>query len=197
MTLFDLIAVLILAVSALIGFVRGASREVMTVFAFVVAAVVSIFALRFSGPLARNLIDPDWAANAAAVLVVFVLAYIAARMAGSGLTRRLHNTHALGTADRVTGVGFGLLRGLIMLGVFHLVFHAATPPDRVPQWMSGAALYPLADESANALKKLAPEGSAVANRIAPTLERAVRDGTAPDAGTPQTEIGDDPVETTR
>ena len=34
MTLFDFIAILILAVSAVIGFVRGAAREVMTVLAF-------------------------------------------------------------------------------------------------------------------------------------------------------------------
>ena len=51
MTLFDFIAILILAVSGIVGFVRGATREVMTVLAFILAVLISIFALRFTGPI--------------------------------------------------------------------------------------------------------------------------------------------------
>lgn len=176
MTLFDFIAILILGVSAFVGFVRGATREVMTVLAFVVAALLAVFALRLTGPLARHMISPDWAANAAAVVIVFVAAYIALRILGAGLTRRIHNTEALGTVDRAIGVGFGLIRGLVLLGVFNLVFNLATPPERVPHWISGAALYPLSGACATALRALAPEGSAMADRFGPAIERAVKDG---------------------
>jgi membrane protein required for colicin V production len=176
MTLFDVIAILILLVSAVIGLVRGALREVLTVFAFVLAVLAAIFALRFTGPIARQAIDPDWAGNAAAVLIVFVAAYLLIRVLGSGLTNKIHQTEALGTLDRVIGLGFGLVRGLVVLGVFHLVFHAATPPDRVPHWISDAALYPLSETCAKALRKLAPEGSAVAGQLGPHLEKAVREG---------------------
>ncbi len=178
MTLFDLIVILILAVSSVIGLVRGAVREVITVFAFVLALVIAIFALRFTGPLARQAIDPDWAATFAAVLVVLVAAYILIRVMGAGLTRQVRQMQTLGTLDRVAGLGFGLVRGLAVLGVFHLVFHIATPPDRVPRWISGAALYPLTRTCAKALQKLAPEGSAVAGKLGPHLEKAVREGAA-------------------
>ncbi|MEJ0067131.1 MAG: hypothetical protein WDM85_18385 [Caulobacteraceae bacterium] len=57
----------------------------------------------------------------------------------------------------MVGVGFGLLRGLILLGVFYLVFHAATPPERVPHWIKDAALYPLAGFAGNALMGLEPK----------------------------------------
>jgi membrane protein required for colicin V production len=60
--------------------------------------------------------------------------------------------------------------------VFYLVFNAATPPERVPRWISHAALYPLAKLSATGLRALAPEGSAVADRLGPSLEKAVREG---------------------
>ena len=71
------------------------------------------------------------------------------------------------------------------LGVFHLVFHAATPADRVPQWISNAALYPLSKTCAKALSKLAPEGSAVAGKLGPQLEEAVRRGASdPESGGP-------------
>lgn len=176
MTPFDFIAVLVLAVSALVGFIRGATREVMTVLAFTLAVVIAIFALRFSGPLFRSSINPDWAANALAMLVVFAAAYILLRVIGASLTRGIHNTRALGTLDRVIGVGFGLIRGLVLLGVFNLAFNAATPPERVPRWITEAALYPLSSFSARLLVALAPQGSAVAGRVAPVLEDAVKEG---------------------
>jgi membrane protein required for colicin V production len=175
MSLFDVIILLILACSALIGFVRGALREVMTVLAFVGAVAAALFALRVTGPLARQIMDPDWAGTVAALLIVFVAVYILIRVAGAGLQNRVHQT-ALGSVDRTIGLGFGLLRGLVAIGVFHLVFHAATPADRVPQWISDAALYPLSKTCAKALSQLAPEGSAVAGRLGPHLGDAVRKG---------------------
>lgn len=176
MTLFDLIAILILGVSALVGFVRGATREMMTVVAFILAILISIFALRFVGPIFRHSIHPDWLGNTLAIVIVFIAAYIVVRVIGGALTRGIHKTQTLGTADRIIGVGFGLVRALVLLGVFFLVFNAATPRERVPHWISGAALYPLAQGSAKVMSALAPEGSAMAGKVAPALEAAVRDG---------------------
>ena len=76
------------------------------------------------------------------------------------------------------GVGFGVVRALVLLGVFYLVFNAATPPERVPAWIKDATLYPLASFSAKALMALAPQGSAVVGRAVPALEDAVRDGSS-------------------
>jgi membrane protein required for colicin V production len=172
MTLFDLIAILILGLSALIGFVRGATREVMTVLAFILAVLASIYALPFTGPILRRSIDTAWLANALAIIIVFVAAFIVIRLVGYVLTRKLHNVHALGTLDRLVGLGFGIVRAIVLLGVFYMVFNAATPPERVPAWIKDATLYPLASFSAKALMALAPQGSAVA----PAIEQVVRGG---------------------
>ena len=111
MTLFDIVAITMLLVSALIGLVRGALREMMTVIAFIGAVLAAIFSLGFTGPIARKAVNPDWAGNAAAILVVFVACYIVIRVLGSGLQNRVHQTQALGTLDRTIGVGFGLIEG--------------------------------------------------------------------------------------
>ena len=50
MTLFDLIALSVILVSAGIGFVRGAVREVMTILAFVLAALIAAYGLKLTGP---------------------------------------------------------------------------------------------------------------------------------------------------
>ena len=183
MTLFDLIVVLVLLVSGAIGFMRGAAREVVTVLAFIVAVVIAVVGLRISGPIARHAIHPNVIANAVAILVVFAAAYILMRGLGLKLAERIQHTETLGMFDRTIGVGFGLVRGLVLLGMFYVIFNAATPADRVPSWIKGAAFYPLSGAAGHMLMALAPKGSAVAGKVAPVLEDAVRDGTG-DKGAP-------------
>lgn len=176
MTPFDIIAGLILLVSGLVGFARGASRELTSALSFIAAAILALLSLRVTGPLFRGLMDPDWAATAAAILVTFVIAFVLLRIAGAALTRTLHADGALGMLDRLMGLAFGLVRGLVVLGVFNLVFNMATPPDRVPSWVSKSALYPLSTASAKVLKVFAPKGAGLAGRLAPAIEDAVHDG---------------------
>ena len=182
MTQFDLIAILILGVSGLIGFARGAMRELTTVIAFVLAVAIALLSLRLTGPFARHWLHPAWVANVSALLAGFLVSYIAIRIAGAGLTRSVHEVHALGGVDRVVGLGIGLIRGFVILGVFQMVFSAATPRERMPQWISQAALYPAASDTAQALKALEPGGLAVAGKLAPTLKEAVTEDGQDDNG---------------
>ncbi len=177
MTLFDIIAVVVLGVSVLTGLARGALREVSTVVAFVGAAFFSLFALRFTGPLAAKSVHPVWAANAVAVVLVFIAVYLILRLIGTNLTRSVHNTQVLGTFDRLVGAGFGMVRGLVLLGIFSLLFETATPGDKMPQWVSKSALYPLARVGGQTLKGIAPKGFAAASYLTPALKKVVGAGT--------------------
>jgi membrane protein required for colicin V production len=172
-TLFDGIALLVLVISGLVGFSRGAVREMVTVLAFGLAALASVMTMPLAGSIARKTVHPDWAANALAVVVVFVVVYILLRLAGSWVTAKLHSQAALGTLDRLIGLGFGVIRALIFLGVFYLVFNAATPPELTPRWIADARLLPVAQGSADMIQAMAPRGMKAAGRLGPALERAV------------------------
>ncbi|HVM99664.1 MAG TPA: CvpA family protein [Caulobacteraceae bacterium] len=173
MSLFDLAAGLLLIVSALIGWIRGATREVATVLALVAAAVVSLFALRYSGPVARHAIHTPWLANIAAILMVFAAVYILLRVAASAVTRRIHQTSGLGGVDRTIGAGFGVARALVVLGLANLTINAIVPADRMPAWISGAFLYPVSALSASALRSFAPQGARLAKEVAPVVGKAI------------------------
>jgi membrane protein required for colicin V production len=175
-TFFDLVVLLLLGVSGLVGFVRGATREVVTVFAFLGGALVALFALRFTGPIARAAIDPDVAGLAAAWIVVFLAVYILLRVMGASLTKRIHQTKALGSVDRFAGIAVGLVRALVLIGVFHLVLHAATPASRLPEWLTGSVSYPLSTAAADGLRVVAREGSATTGSLAPAIKDAVAAG---------------------
>jgi len=175
---FDLIILAVLLGSGVAGFYRGATREMVTVVAFLTAALAAVYGLRFSGPIARKAIDPDWAGTVAAVVVVFVAVYFVLRLLGAGLSRRIQQTQGLGLLDRSVGLGFGLIRALVVLGALNLAFNAATPPERTPKWLSGATLYPMTTAAAQMLKAFAPKGMDMAGRFKPALTQAVRDGSA-------------------
>jgi membrane protein required for colicin V production len=177
-TLFDAGAAIVLAGSGVFGLFRGFTREVTTVIAFVLAAVIAVFGLRFTAPIARHVIETAWMANTAAVLVAFIIAYIILRLIGGMLTRQVRDTAVLSSLDRVLGFGVGVIRGLVMLGGFALLINAATPPERQPPWIYKARLWPIADGAATVLKMFAPEGLRMANTVAPAVQDAVKQGAA-------------------
>jgi membrane protein required for colicin V production len=173
LTLFDLVAIGLLAISALLGFVRGAVRELVTVFAFTLAAWICVALLPLSGPIARRSIHPGWAANASALIVVFLIAYVALRVLGGWLSTVLKSQATLGTLDRSLGLGFGVVRALVVLGVFYIVFNAATPSYLVPSWIADGALYPVSRASAEALQAVAPKGLHAAGGLGQVLKDGV------------------------
>lgn len=175
MTPFDIIAGLLLVVSGVTGWVRGASRELTSALSFIIAAAISLFGLRVSGPIFRSLMDPDWAATAAAIVVVFVVFFLIIRLIGGQLTASLHETSA-GTLDRAVGATFGVIRAVVILGVFNLLLHLATPPDRMPHWVQDSMFYPLSQASGAVLKVFAPKGKALAGKLAPAIKEAVHEG---------------------
>lgn len=181
MTLFDVVAGLVLLASGLMAFIRGATREVTTVLAFIAAIVIAVFGLRFTGPLARHAIHTAWIANTAAVLALFVIAYIGLRLIGGALTHQVRQT-ALSGLDRLLGLGIGLVRGAVVVGAFTLLINAATPPERMPAWISKAKLYPAASGVASLLRAFAPEGLRMAHTVEPAMRDAVKAGVADTSG---------------
>jgi membrane protein required for colicin V production len=172
-TQFDFIVLALLGVSAAIGFARGAVREVFALAALVVAAGLAVLGLPMFGPIARDIVRPEWLGTLVAIVLVFVVAFVALRLIGATLARRVQNTQMLGFLDRSLGLLIGLGRGLIVLGALFLMFNAATPEDLRPRWITGAQTWPLAANMGRLLDELAPKGLDVAGRLKPAFDRAV------------------------
>ncbi len=175
MTVFDIVFLLVILVSALVGYARGAIKELVTLFAFGLAAMAAVFALPVAGKLARGLVHPAWAGNATAVLVVFVVVYILLRILGSLLTRHVHSSR-LGGLDRGAGAVFGIGRALVLAGAFFLVFSRITPPDLSPKWITGGLTWPVARKSAEVLTVFAPSGMKFADGVTRMMGEGVQKG---------------------
>jgi membrane protein required for colicin V production len=176
-TKFDVILLGLLAISAAVGFARGAAREVAALFALVAASLIAIFGLPLFAPMVREVVRPDWLGTVAALILTFAIAYVALRLIGAGVARQIQRTDLLGALDRSVGLAIGLGRGLLVLGALYLMFNAATPADLQPRWITEAKTWPLARNMGNVLKALAPQGLDMAGKLAPAFGKALSDGT--------------------
>lgn len=200
MTKFDIIVLVLLGISAAVGFMRGAVREIAALVALLAAVALAIFGLPLSGPLFRKLIHPEWLGTAAALVVVFGVTYIALRLIGAGIARQIHSASVLSVLDRSLGLLIGLGRGLLVLGAIFLMFNAATPPDLQPHWITGSKLWPTARNMGHLLERLAPQGLDIAGRLKPAFDRAVKDGSGDRPAADRYEApgrGDDELERSR
>lgn len=175
MTQFDFIVLALLAISAAIGFARGAAREIAALVALVGAAAFAVFGLPLFAPLVREVVHPDWLGAVAALLGLFVVTYILLRLLGAGVAQRINQTDVLGALDRSVGLLIGIGRGLVVLGALYLMFNAATPQDLRPRWITGATTWPLARNMGRLLGALAPQGLDIAGRLKPAFDRAVKE----------------------
>ena len=176
MTGFDVIAILVILASAAAGWVRGGTREVITLLSFVLAAFIALVALPLTAPLGRALVDPDWAGTIAAAVASFLLIYLGIRIFGSILSKRAQAHPQLGGIDRIVGIFVGAARSLVLLGAIHLVIVAAMPGERTPRWLSEAALRPVTAGAARVIQIVLPGIGRGADALAPVVTSSVNEG---------------------
>jgi membrane protein required for colicin V production len=174
-TQFDAIVLVLLVISAAIGFARGAMLEIVSLFALVAAAAAAVFGLHETAPFARRIIHPDWLGTTAALVGVFVIVYLLIRGVGAIIVRQLQEAEFMGVLDRSLGLALGLGRGLLVLGALNLMFNAATPKDLQPHWIVGSTTWPLAQNMGRLLTAMAPQGMDIAGRLKPAFDKAWHD----------------------
>ncbi|QCB42257.1 CvpA family protein [Sphingomonas sp. PAMC26645] len=147
LTALDIVVLIAVAGSAVLGLIRGFVTEVLSMFAWV--AMVAMLKL-FHIPLAAALSPMVGTVGGAAVLAFAIITgvtYIGGRLVANAIGARTR-TSILGPVDRALGFGFGALKGLILAS---LVFLLATlvidtmsgGPSRRPGWMTTSRTYPL------------------------------------------------------
>jgi membrane protein required for colicin V production len=189
MTGFDAFAIIVVLASAAAGWVRGGTREIITLLSFVLAAFLALVALPVTGPIGRGLVDPDWAGSIAAAVASFLLIYFGIRIFGSFLSKRAQAHPHLGGVDRFIGILVGAGRSLVLLGAIHLVIVAAMPGERTPRWLSEAVMHPVSAGAARAIQIILPGIGRGADAIAPVVDSSVRRGFSDDQALPSPQTG--------
>ena len=158
---FDGIGLAILLASGLLALIRGFVREALSVTAFVAAALATLWSLPvFRGP-AAELVQPGIIGVIGVGAFVFILIYLAVTFVTSSLSKGLKSGEDVSVVDRTLGFAFGIVRGLVLLGLGVIFFSGMDETGQPPRWITEARIYPLVNASARALQALAPESSRV------------------------------------
>ena len=127
---FDWGAVVIVFFSMLLSLWRGFVREAMSLAGWVVAFIVAnLGALTFAEAMG-DLIANSTGRYVVAWLTLFVVTLVACSIVAK-LTSRLIKASGLGALDRILGIGFGALRGALLLVVAVFVMRALIPESEL------------------------------------------------------------------
>jgi membrane protein required for colicin V production len=151
LTGLDIVVLIVIGGAAVLGAIRGFVTEVLALLAWLLV----VLALKlFQAPLSELLTSAVGTAQGGAVLAFAILAgatYFGGRMVARTIGGRIRDSF-LGPIDRALGLGFGALKGLVVVSVVFLlvvlVFDTVGGgPKGRPAWITGSVTYPLLDRT--------------------------------------------------
>jgi membrane protein required for colicin V production len=156
LTLFDVIVLAVIGLSALAAFTRGAVTEILGLASWIGAAIVAFVAWPFAAPLIRPIVASDALANGLAVVGAFVLALVALKLL-TGMIGSAVAGSALGPLDKLAGLLFGAARGALLVCAAYLIGSYLIKPDQQPDWVRQAYLIGSVRSGALLIERALPE----------------------------------------
>lgn len=147
LTAIDILVFLTVGLGGAFGFARGFVSETISLGAWILA----IFSVKVAhAPVSALLLAPVGTASGAAVLafaLIFGITFLLVKALGSAVSKTTKES-LLGPFDRVLGLGFGALKGLIAATLVFLfvslvydTINGGVGPR--PPWMTESRTYPL------------------------------------------------------
>lgn len=156
LTAFDVATMLVIGLSVLVAYLRGAIRESLTIGTWLGAGVVAYYGFPYARELARRTMETEWLADVAALCVVFIVPLIGFKVAAAVVTERLPGGR-IETADRVVGAAFGAARGALVVCAAYMGLTILAAPEDHPDWIKNALVLPYVKDGAAVLSRLMPE----------------------------------------
>ncbi|SLN47899.1 CvpA family protein [Oceanibacterium hippocampi] len=178
----DLAIFVVLALSALLAFMRGFTKEVLAVAAWVGAAFATLYLFLPLQPYLRAYIPSQLLADALTAVGIFIVTLVVISLLANMISSRVRDS-GIGALDRSLGFLFGLLRGAVLVSIAWLVFVQIFPPRDRPDWIREARLMPVVGSFSETLVALLPP-EARDRVLAATaeVEEKVRDIAVPPGG---------------
>ncbi len=154
MNWFDYFLIALVAVSCIIGIVRGVVRELISLLTWIAALLLAwdyagVLEPHLGGVLAEDVVR-TWAARA--------LIFISVLLIGTGigaLTTHFMRSSIFSGLDRLGGAIFGVLRSLVIIGLVVMLMHALRLTGE--PWWRASLVRPFAEHTANVLRSMVGE----------------------------------------
>jgi len=160
MTGFDIAVLLIVGFGAATGFARGFVQEILALLAW----LFTLFAIRSLHTPLTTALEPTVGEGSSPAILAFALLllvpYAFVKLVANKLGAKSRSS-VLGPIDRILGLGFGAVKGMIIMvlgfSVLVLGYDTVWGAGGRPVWITQARTYPFVNASSEALVTLIAE----------------------------------------
>ncbi|MGO4386054.1 CvpA family protein [Microvirga sp. 2YAF29] len=171
-SVLDLVVVGIVLISALLAAVRGFTREVLAIVAWVVAAAAAWYLHPTALPIAQQYISSGTVALVAAIGGIFVITLIIVSIITVQISDLILDSR-IGALDRTLGLFFGAARGFLIC-VIGWAFLSWLLQGKEPEWATASRTRPAMENTRDSIIAMLPEN-------AEALIQRLRNREGPDA----------------
>jgi len=152
----DVAVVAIIIVSAIYATYRGFVSESLSIFAWIVAALATLYFGPWVAYWLRGMISPAWLGEVVGYGAVFLVVVIPLSFMSYRFSEGVKKSQ-VSTLDGALGLAFGVLRGLAIVGIAYLVFSAFISIPDQPDWIAKVRLLPLIQGAADVVASVIPD----------------------------------------
>jgi membrane protein required for colicin V production len=150
MNTLDAIVIAVIAISAIIAFLRGFVREMLTVGSWIGASLVTLYGFPLLQPKFEHWITSKLAADIAGAIALFLGSLIIFSLISHVIAKFVRGS-ALTAVDRSLGLLFGLARGAVLVSLAYMLIMWLDP-----NIVRGARTGPMMARGAQILRSWAP-----------------------------------------
>ncbi len=156
-SVLDLVVIGIVLISALLAAVRGFTREVLAIVAWVVAAAAAWYLHPAALPIAQQYISSNTVALVAAIGGIFVITLIIVSIATVQISDLILDSR-IGALDRTLGLVFGAARGFLIC-VIGWAFLSWLLQGNNPEWAANSRTRPAMESTRDSIIAMLPENA--------------------------------------
>jgi membrane protein required for colicin V production len=152
----DIVLLVILGLSAVFAMYRGFIREVLAIFSWIGAFFITVYFFNMTDAIMRELIPNEMIAHGLTAILLFISSLIVFSLLAGTIADFIHKS-PLGSVDRLLGLGFGALRGALVICLVYFGISWAYAGKEMPTWVTNSKSLPMVQKGADYLTTLVPE----------------------------------------
>lgn len=147
MNSIDIIILVLVLLSSIVGFWRGITREVLGIFSWLLAAIIAYFLHALPEPLIGMMISNEFMKEIVSGLLVFLIALILLTSITYSFSDAVKGS-IIGGADKILGFLFGACRGFLLVSIVAVGANkfVLKSGDNAPKLLKESKLIPITDK---------------------------------------------------
>lgn len=152
----DVIFLILIGLSALVGIARGFTKELLSIVGWLVAAVCVYYLTPIINPIMKNYISSEMLSTLVSGMLILLVVCIFWVLAVDKISSSIRQSK-LSPLDRIFGMFFGILRGVIVVVLIEMMIVSVIPEDSKKGVFAESKIFQMAGDIAAPVREMIPE----------------------------------------